>query len=333
MSDKRFDVFGVGNAIVDTLAFVDDDFVREHDLKKGAMTLVDSEKQASLLHALDSQKLELRSGGSAANTMIGVALSGGTGYYAGKVARDPNGEFYRQDLLDSGIHFDVHPEDEKELPTGTCLVFTTPDAERTMYTHLGVSVELAGIDIDEEKLKDSKIAYLEGYLWSGPSTKDAALQTFKLAKKHGVKIAYSYSDPFMVDLFRDDFRQITQDYLDIVFCNAEEAKHFAGKEDVHEAAREIGSMVELAFITNGSKGAIVIEGGNLTEVPGFSVNAIDTNGAGDAFAAGTLFGLTRGFDSLKSARWGNYLASEVVQVAGARIHGSRADRVSEILGS
>lgn len=331
MSENKLDVFGVGNAIVDTLAFVDEDFIREHDLTKGQMTLVDAQKQAGLLHALGSHELELRSGGSAANTMIGLAKSGGTGFYSGKVARDTNGEFYRQDLVDAGIHFDVHPAPEQDLPTATCLVLTTPDAERTMFTHLGVSTGLSASDIDEEKLARCQMSYTEGYLFTGEDTKGAALETFQYSKKNGVKVAFSFSDPWLVESMREDFYYITKEYIDVVFCNAGEAMSFAETKDLTAALKYIGDVTSLAFVTNGSSGAIVVDHGAVTEVPGFQVNAVDTNGAGDNFAAGVLYGMTHGFDPLKAARWGNYLASRVVTVHGARIQENLLEYMEETL--
>jgi len=264
--------------------------------------------------------------------MIGLARCGGTGFYTGKVSRDPNGEFYRQDLLDAGIHFDVNPAPEKELPTGTCLVFTTPDAERTMYTHLGVSTQLDASDIEAERVALCQYAYLEGYLWTGPSTKAAALAAMKAANNHHVPVAFSFSDPGLVAGMRDDFRALVTQYVDVVFCNADEARGFAGSDSLHDSARAIAKLVKLAFITDGARGALVAEGDSITEVAGFEVNAIDTNGAGDNFAAGVLFGLTHGFSPAKSARLGNYLASRVVQVHGARIEKSIANQLDEILG-
>lgn len=329
---KTIDVFGVGNALVDTLTFVADDFIREHDLNRGTMTLVDAEKQGAILLALAKHQLELRSGGSAANTMFSLARSGGRGFYTGKVSRDPNGEFYRQDLLAAGIHFDVHPTDEKDGSTGTCVVMTTPDAERTMYTHLGVSTRLAPSDINVDRLKECRFAYMEGYLWDAENPRKACVHTMEEAKKNDVKVSFTFSDPFCVSRYPDDFRKIAKEYCDVLFCNSAEAEMFADTKDVHKAAAVIGAMVDLAFITRSEKGCIVVEHGKIHEVAGFPVEPLDTNGAGDAFAGGTLFGLSAGYDARKAARWGNYLASCVVRIPGARLQESQAHKVAEILG-
>jgi sugar/nucleoside kinase (ribokinase family) len=329
--DERFDVFGVGNAMVDILVLVDEDFVREHALLKGSMTLVDAEKQGALLQDLELRSLQMQSGGSAANTIIGLVQSGGTGFYTGKVARDPNGEFYRQDLLEAGVHFDVHPAPESGPPTGTCLVLTTPDAERTMCTHLGVSSDLTADDIDVNYLRRCRYAYIEGYLWDPPGPRAASLKVMEEAKRHGVKVAFTFSDPFLLERFGDDFRRIAQEYCDVVFCNADEIRRLTQLDDLEAAARWLGELVELAFVTNSEAGCLVVHEGELRSVAGFPVKPLDTVGAGDAFAGGTLFGLTHGFPPAQAARWGNYLASRVVTHQGARWPHPIRDQLAQIL--
>ncbi len=331
-NSKSVDVFGVGNAMVDILALVEDDFIREHDLNRGAMTLMDSEKQGILLQELKHHSLELSSGGSAANTMIAIAQSGGKGFYSGKVSRDTNGEFYRQDLLEAGIHFDVHPTEEDRGSTGTCLVLTTPDAERTMCTHLGVSTTLAPTDIDVEKLAQCKYSYVEGYLWDAADPRTASVETMEQSKRLGVKVAFTFSDLFLVSRFNDDFQKLVSEYCDVVFCNADEARNFFGSESLEDCASKIGEIVDTAFITDGANGCLVVENKENVRIPGFPVKAIDTVGAGDYFAGGVLYGLTNGLSAQQSARWGNYMASCIVQVHGARLDKSMADKIPEIIG-
>ncbi|NEO91776.1 MAG: adenosine kinase [Moorea sp. SIO3G5] len=330
---RPIDVFGVGNALVDILALVDDDFIREHDLNRGAMTLMDAQKQAMILQNLEHVSLELSSGGSAANTMIAIAQSGGKGFYSGKVSRDTNGEFYRQDLLKAGIQFDVHPAELSSGPTGTCVVLTTPDAERTMCTHLGVSTTLAPTDIDVERLSQCKYSYVEGYLWTGDDTRKACIEAMEQSKLKGVKSAFTFSDFFLVENFADDFRQLMTDYCDVVFCNAAEARHFCGLESLSDCAGKISELVDTAFITDGPNGCLVVENKTIFQVPGFPAKAVDTVGAGDAFAGGVLFGLTNGLTTKQAARWGNYFASKVVQTHGPRLEKSQAELVKEVVGS
>ncbi|MBO1351266.1 MAG: adenosine kinase [Hormoscilla sp. GUM202] len=329
-SSKEVDVFGVGNALVDILALVKDDLILSHELNRGAMTLVDAPKQGVLLQDLEGTELQLRSGGSAANTMIALAQSGGNGFYSGKVSRDSNGEFYRQDMLKAGIQFDVAPADSG--PTGTCVVLTTPDAERTMCTNLGVSITLSAADIDVDKLKGCKYSYVEGYLWDGPEPRQASVETMFQSQRHGVRVAYTFSDAFLVDRFKYDFRQIVPEYCDVLFCNGDEARRFCELESIEECAAKMGELVDLAFITDGGKGCLVVENKQISAVPGLKAQAIDTVGAGDAFAGGVLFGLTHGYSAIKSARWGNYLGSQVVQRYGPRLEGSQANKLAEIMG-
>ncbi|MEM7184171.1 MAG: adenosine kinase [Spirochaetota bacterium] len=326
---QKYDVFGVGNALVDTLVLIEDDFLQKKEISKGAMTLVDTESQTSLLADLDGKKKELRSGGSAANTMIALANSGGTGCYIGKVANDENGAFYRKDMQNAGIAFEVEPG---KGATGTCVVLTTPDAERTMLTNLGISIELTESDIDLDKLKNSKISYVEGYLWDGEGTKAASVKTMEESKKHGLKVAYTYSDPFCVGRSREDFIHLTKEYIDIAFCNFEEAKAMSGEEDAEKALSYLGGLCELVFMTMGAEGAMFSSKGQVEKVAGFPVKAIDTVGAGDAFAAGVLYGLTHGLDMQKSCRWGNYAASRIVMEIGARHSISLKEKLSEVLG-
>ena len=331
-NNGKIDVFGVGNALVDTLAFVDEDFIREHNLNRGLMTLVEADEQGRLLAALEGKGVELHSGGSAANTMFGIALSGGTGFYTSKVAQDPNGEFYREDMLKAGIHFDVHPVEEGQGNTGTCVVMTTPDAQRTMYTHLGVSTGLVPDDIDTEKLVGCQYLYLEGYLLFGDEPRAACIKAADAAKKSGVKVTLTYSDPSVIEALREHFVDLTREYCDIIFCNADEARAFAETQDLDVAIKKIGEMVEMAFITNSEKGAYVVEKTNVRLVEGFPCKPLDTTGAGDAFAAGVLFGLAHNYGPDKAARWGNYLAAETVKIAGARLSESQKHKVKEIIG-
>ena len=318
MSEKKYDVFGVGNALVDVLAQVEDEFVAGFELPKGSMSLMDSDKQGSVLDKLDSGSLKLASGGSAANTMVAIAQSGGSGVYIGRVADDQHGEFYKKDMAEAGIAFPV-PLAKSDLPTGTSVILTTPDAERTMCTHLGISTNLSMNDVDFDLLAQSKISYVEGYLWDPAEPRAVCIETFERSKKLGVKTSFTFSDPFLVDRFGDDFSKVVEEYCDIVFCNAEEARKFFGSEDLNECNEKLGGKVEMGFVTDGGNGCFAIVDGKVEHVAGFEVKAIDTVGAGDAFAGGVLYGLTNGLDPIKAARWGNYFASRVVAKIGPRL--------------
>lgn len=329
--EKKFDVFGVGNAIVDLLAKVGDEFVADQKLQRGSMTLMETSQQARVLHALGDHDVKLASGGSAANTMVAIAQSGGTGVYFGKVAHDTNGEFYVQDMEAAGIRFPVAMAPESADPTGTCVVLTTPDAERTMCTHLGISASLSVDDMDWDLLAQCKYSYIEGYLWDAPGPRAACLETLIHSHALGVKTSFTFSDPFLVDRYRDQFLEIVPQYCEVLFCNADEARHLLNTQSLDECAERLGSMTETVFITDGPNGCIVVEKQKSRHVPGFQVKAIDTVGAGDAFAGGALFGLAHDLGAVQAARWGNYMASEVVAKTGPRLNESQEARRNSIL--
>lgn len=332
MTERKYDVFGVGNAIVDTLAQVGDQLITDLGIGKGAMSLMDSASQAKVLGELDHKDLQLASGGSAANTMVAIAQSGGTGIYCGKVAHDTNGEFYKLHMEETGIKFPVPLTPESGLPTGTCVVLTTPDAERTMCTHLGISTKLTKSDIDLDLLAQSSCSYIEGYLWDAEEPRAACIEAFEQSKKLGVQAAFTFSDAFLIDRFADDFHNVVSEYCDIIFCNSDEASQFFSSDDIEDCAKKMAAICDLAFITNSAEGCYVVENGEITKVAGFPVKAIDTNGAGDAFAGGALFGLTSGMTAINAAKWGNYFASRVVENVGPRIDGSMKEHVASVIG-
>lgn len=328
--EKKFDVFGVGNAIVDMLAFVPDNFISAQELQRGSMTLMDTDRQASILHKLSDHKVELASGGSAANTMVAIAQSGGSGFYCGKVAHDMHGEFYRQDMEESGIKFDVEMAPETADPTGTCVVLTTPDAERTMCTHLGVSTSLAKTDVNIDHLAACKYSYIEGYLWDAEGPREACIEAFEQSKRLGLITSFTFSDPFLVDRYHQQFMEIVPKYCDVLFCNADEARRLCETDSLDQCAQQLGEMAETVFLTDGPNGCLVILNREITPVAGFKVDAIDTVGAGDAFAGGVLFGLAKGMGGLQAARWGNYMASRVVSITGPRLPESMSDKIEEV---
>lgn len=330
---KKYDVFGVGNALVDVLAQVDDQLVGDFELPKGSMNLMDSEQQASVLTKLEQSSLQLASGGSAANTMVAIAQSGGTGVYIGQVAHDPHGEFYKKDMQESGIEFPVELAPESSLPTGTSVILTTPDAERTMCTHLGISTSLTKSNVDFDLLSQSRISYIEGYLWDADEPRAVCMETFEQSKKRGVKTAFTFSDAFLIDRFAGDFGTLLDEYCDIVFCNADETMKFFGSDDLNDCNQKLAQRVELGFVTNGPDGCFVLQNGNIEHVGGYKVTAVDTVGAGDAFAGGVLYGLANDMPAALAARWGNYFASRVVAKIGPRLDGDMREEIQTVLAS
>ncbi len=332
-NDKQLDIFGVGNAIVDTLAFVEDGFLEETGLHRGTMTLADAERQSLLLTSLKDYSLEIRSGGSAANTIWAFSLCGGRAAYSGKVSLDPNGLFYCRELEQHGILCPVKALPQSHGPTGTCIVLTTPDAERTMSTHLGVAPQLKSDDIDIDTLKRARYLYCEGYLWSNDLSRSTCIAAMEAARRHKVKVAFSFSDPLMVEQFRSDWLSVVEEFCDLVFCNAEEARHFSGAEDIGAASATLTKMTDATFITAGAEGALLCFDNEVEGIPGFPVKAIDTNGAGDVFAAGVLFALSRNYNPVEATRWGNFLGAEIVQIPGARLARQYNDTLLQILGN
>ena len=313
----KYDVFGVGNALVDIQARITDEWLVAAGYDKGIMTLVDDATQAGVLGKLTGVPLNRCAGGSAANTIVGVADFGGKAAYAGKVCHDPMGNFFLKDMRDLGVAIDVPPADQGQ--TGTCAVLITEDAQRTMLTNLGVSATLTAADIDEEEIRQSKIVYVEGYLLTGESTRAAAYRAIELAKKHNRKVAFTASDPFLCRLVRDEIWSLVEGPVDLFFCNEEEARSLTGKQDVIECAAELHRHAENVAMTLGPNGSILMHQGEAIAIEGVSVKAIDTTGAGDMYAGALLFGITNGLSWKQSGHLASHAAARVVSQLGARM--------------
>ena len=323
-----YDVFGVGNALVDIQTRVDDDLLRQLSVDKGIMTLVDDEQQSGVLSHLDGRPLNRCAGGSAANTIVAIAELGGSAGYIGKVGKDAIGEFFLKDMRDLGVSIQVTPSDK---PTGTCAVLITEDAQRTMLTNLAASTTLGPEDIDEQKIADSKYVYVEGYLLTGESTKAAAYKAFELAKKHNVKVAFTASDPFLVNLIRDEIWDLITGPVDMFFCNEEEARSLTGESDALVCAVKIHEHCENVALTLGGKGSIVMHGGEEFPIEGVMVDAVDTTGAGDMYAGAMLYGITNGLDWRTSGHLASHAAARVVTQLGARLeHKFTPDEISRL---
>lgn len=311
-----YDVYGVGNALVDIQAQVSDALLEKLDFAKGIMTLVDEPTQQSVLSELAGSSINRCAGGSAANTVIGVADFGGKAAYAGKVGRDPIGDFCLEDMRRMGVSIEV-PQAAGQ--TGTCVVLITDDAQRTMLTHLGVSATLSPDDIDEEEIAKAKYVYIEGYLFTAADPKAAAYRAIELAKKHGVKVAFTVSDPFLINSFRDEFRSLIEGPVDLLFCNLEESRSLTGLDDPIECAREIHQHTENVALTLGPDGSILMHANEVIPIEGVPTNAIDTTGAGDMYAAGLLYGITNSLSWQQSGHLASHAAARIVAQLGARL--------------
>ncbi|MBL4885308.1 MAG: adenosine kinase [Planctomycetaceae bacterium] len=312
----KYDVYGVGNSLVDIQAHVSDKFLDSLGYPKGGMTLVDEPTQSTILDQLDGIPVTRCAGGSAANTIIGVVDFGGTAAYAGKTANDEIGEFCLQDMRKLGVRIEVPSVGGQ---TGTCVILITDDAERTMLTNLGVSSQLSEADIEEEEIARSKVVYIEGYLFTGESTKAAALKAIELAKKHNVKVAFTVSDPFLIDLFRDEFWTLIENDVDLLFCNLDEARSLTGKEDAVDCAHEIHKHTDNVAMTLGADGSLIMHEKQAIPIEGVPTHAIDTTGAGDMYAAGVLYGITNGLNWHDAGHLASHAASRVVSQLGARL--------------
>lgn len=312
-----YDVFGVGNAIVDIQLQVDDAFLHHIDVAKGLMTLVEAEQQVKVLAALAGRATHRCSGGSACNTMVGVADLGGNAAYAGKTADDDLGGFYIDDLRKVGVAVPVPGGDG--ATTGTSVILITPDAQRTMLTHLGISATLSPGDIPEAEIAKAEYLYVEGYLFPGDSTRAAALRAIDIAKKHGVKVALTISDPFVISLQRDLFWELIKGPVDLLFANLEESRALTGEHDPIAAARMIHRHATNVALTLGADGSLLMHGEQLYPIEGVKVKAVDTTGAGDMYAAGILYGLTHGLSWKQSGQLASHAAARIVAQMGARL--------------
>jgi adenosine kinase len=317
MASHRFDVLGLGNAIVDVISRTDDDFLAAQGLNKGAMTLIDETRAEALYQAMGPTTIV--SGGSAANTVIGTASLGCTAAFIGKLKADDAGTAFAHDIRAAKVDFSA--SFAKDGPaSGRCLVLVTPDGQRTMNTFLGACQNLSEADVDEDLVKQSAIVYLEGYLWDPPAAKAALAKAAKIARAAGHRVALTLSDSFCVDRYRDEFLGLIRTgTVQILFANESELHSLYQTADFDTAAAQLRGENILSVITRSERGSVVITSDNVLTVPAFPVESVvDTTGAGDLFAAGFLAGLSKNKSLEICARLGALAAAEIIQHIGAR---------------
>ncbi|MGE3536311.1 MAG: adenosine kinase [Candidatus Tectimicrobiota bacterium] len=329
-AERPYMVYGIGNGIVDKQVKITDSELEDLRLSKGYMELAEQAEQARILAYLGGRESELHAGGSAANTIVGLAQMGGTVAYTCSLCADDFGRHYADDFAALGIRL-TSPLKSVE-PTGLCLVLVTPDGERTMKTYLGASTRLTPEDIDEEVVAQAQWIYLEGYLLAGETTQAASFHAMELARKHGTRIAYSFSDGFLVANFGEPLRTIVTDYADLVFANELEAAAYTGKRDPQASLAAILQDCRNACVTCSENGSYIHYNGDTQYVPAFPAQPVDLTGAGDMYAAGVLYGLARHATAEQAARLGSRAASYVVRQMGARLPGNLHATVREILG-
>jgi sugar/nucleoside kinase (ribokinase family) len=310
------DVIAIGNALVDVISHANDAFLARFGLAKGTMHLIE-ESRANELYAAMGPGIEI-SGGSAANTAVGVASFGGRAHYVGKVKGDQLGEVFGHDLRSTGVGFDTPPAVDGS-PTGRCLILVTPDAQRTMNTFLGASVQLRPEDVEEELIARGRILFLEGYLFDPPQAQEAFRVASRMAHAAGRKVALSLCDPFCVDRHRQPFRELVAHHVDVLFANETEICSLYEVDDFDDAMQRVRGQCEIAALTRSERGSLIVAGNDVHVVDPVPVERlVDTTGAGDLYAAGFLYGLSQDYDLPSCGRLGSLAASEVISHVGAR---------------
>jgi len=330
MADQTLDVVGIGNAIVDVIAHSTDAFLQEQELAKGGMMLIDADR-ATELYGLMEPALEM-SGGSAANTIAGIASFGGKAGFIGKVRNDQLGDVFAHDIRALGVTYGT-PSATEGAPTARCLILVTPDAQRTMNTFLGACQALGPDDVDPYLIESAQITYLEGYLWDPEMAKAAFRKAMDIAHAANRKVALTLSDAFCVDRYREEFRELVKNQVDILFANESEITSLYETKDFDEALQQVRQDCDFAALTRSEKGSVVFSNDEIHVIdaqPG--VKVVDSTGAGDMYAAGFLYGLTNGKSLHDCGRLGGLAAAEVISHVGARPETSYKDLMKAKLG-
>ena len=328
---KKYDVYGIGNAIVDIVTEVEHDFFAKNEIEKGVMTLVDEKRQHHLMKAIDMKRSRMSGGGSAGNTVVAVNQFGGNSFYSCLVAKDELGKFFLEDLKRNGVDTNLTYENCPEGITGKCLVMTSPDAERTMNTFLGVSSFLSPEHLDVNAIVNSSYVYLEGYLVASPKGLEAIKEAKKIAEKNKVQVALTFSDNSMVKYFSQQMQEIVGASVDLLFCNEEEAMTYTGTNSISEAREKLKQVAKHFAITLGANGAMIWDGDTFIQIEPYKVKAIDTNGAGDMFAGAFMYGITHNHSYAEAGKIASLASSRIVSQFGPRMEKQQAKRVLEDL--
>jgi sugar/nucleoside kinase (ribokinase family) len=316
---KKYDVTGMGNALVDIEFKVQDQFFLDHGVEKGLMTLVDEERQNTLMGVISTHEAKKQCGGSAGNTVIAVSQFGGNSFYCCKIANDELGHFFMNDMKNSGVSHNLNEGGLEEGITGKCLVMVTEDSERTMNTFLGISQNFSVKDVSEYAIKDSKYLFIEGYLVTSPNGKEAMSFAKKTAENAGTKVALTFSDPAMVKYFKAGFDDVIGPSVDLLFANEEEAMLYTGKSNLMEAREELKKAANHFVITQGKNGAMIYDGDTFIDIEPYPTTAIDSNGAGDMFAGAFMYGITNGHSYASSGKLASMASSKIVSQFGPRL--------------
>ncbi|MBE9070010.1 adenosine kinase [Leptolyngbya cf. ectocarpi LEGE 11479] len=317
--NAQYNVYGLGNALVDIECALSVDTLASIGMDKGVMTLLDEAVQNHAIAQLKDYATKRSCGGSAANTLIAISQLGGKTFYGCKVADDEYGKFYTQDLVDCGVDTNLTSHAPESGITGKCLVLVTPDADRTMGTFLGISSQLSEADLNPDAIAAAEYTYLEGFLVSGDASRQAAIKAGKLAKAAGRKVALSLSDYNMVKFFKSGLLEMIGDGVDMLFANESEALLMADTDDIVKAIDHTKTYAKAFAITRGAQGSIIFDGQQVTEIAPYPVEAIDTVGAGDMYAGAVLYGLTHGLSFAQAGELGSMASAKLVTAYGARM--------------
>ncbi len=327
LSMKKYDVYAIGNALVDMEIKVSEQFLTKQNIDKGLMSLIDEVRRDELIGEFSADQIHRACGGSAANTVIAVSQFGGKAFYSCKVASDDNGHFYLADMKENGVDINLDPQNLPVGKTGTCLVMITEDAQRSMNTFLGITSEFSVNEVRADILSQSEYLYIEGYLVASPTGQEAAMLAAKTARENKVPIALTFSDPNMVNFFRSNFNDIINGGVDLIFGNEAEVMAFANTQDLKEAAEYLKRFAKTFVITQGSNGALIFDGDTFIDIAPYPVKAVDTNGAGDMFAGAFLYGITSGHSYASSGKLASLASSRVVGQYGPRLKWTEAKDV------
>ena len=316
---NKYNVYGIGNALVDLEFKVTQQFLDHHNVSKGLMTLVDEEAQNRLIQAINHHDIIKKSGGSAGNTVLAVTQFGGKSFYSCKISNDEYGDHFILDMHNAGVETNLDKITRDAGTTGKCLVMITDDADRTMNTYLGISANLSTKEVDEHAIRNSQYVYLEGYPVTSYSSFEALQYTKKIAEEHSVLTSLTLSDPSIVKFFKNRFIEVIGASVDLLFCNYDEAMEFTGKSNLLEAREALKKNAKCFAITLGANGAIIFDGDTFIDIEPYPVKAVDTNGAGDMFAGAFIYGLTNGLGYAGAGKLASIASSKVVAQYGPRL--------------
>ena len=325
----KYDVYAIGNAVVDYVTETSDQFLNEHDIEKSVMTLVDEDRQMSVLADIDSGVTKKEGGGSAANTIVATSMLGGKCFYSCKVANDGDGHFFLKELSDIGIDTNLSKKELENGVTGKVLIMVTPDSERTMNTYLGISSEFGTKQIDFDALASSNYLFIEGYLVASETGRKAMKEAKKFAEENNIKVSLTFSDPSMVKYFREEMEAVVGASVDLLFCNEEEALLFTQTDNLADARKELRKVAKKFVITQGKNGSLIFDGDTFINIEPYEVTAVDSNGAGDMFSGAFLYAITNGHTFASAGKLASKASSVVVSKYGPRLTFSKLQEIKK----